>query len=149
MADHIDSAVLDIFTDAERPIHERLADAVKAASSLAPKGSSFSLEVHFHEWNSEPHVACKLHGKWGVEIAKALGVVPGNWYGFESLYKGESRGTPQRSYNWILHGVEFTCIESTRDCGVSFEEAAAQQASDPDHPAHDFVNLDESVALNN
>jgi hypothetical protein len=116
MSDDFDH-ITAILNDASRPLALRLADACKRAGSLAEKGSSFALNVSFHEFCEEPTIKVTLHGNWGVIIAKQAGVLPGEWYAFESMYKNTEKGTPQRNYEWEVDGVKFSTIESTHPGG--------------------------------
>ena len=54
--------------------------------------------------------------------------IPSNWYGFESSFRYDERGRPQRNYVWKVNGVQFSYIEAHTEAGISFEEAARQHA---------------------
>ena len=89
-------------------------------------GGAVSITVASYTPGSSARTEFLLHGAVGLKLAKQAGALPGPWYGFESVYKGQEFGRPQRAYSWAVDGVGFTALESIEDLGITIAEARAQ-----------------------
>jgi hypothetical protein len=89
-------------------------------------GGAISITVASHTPGADARTEFMLHGAVGLKLAKQAGALPGPWYGFESVYKGQDSGRPQRAYSWTVDGVGFTALENIEELGITIAEARAQ-----------------------